>query len=207
MSYTTLKTKIQNFIENDGSEFVASIDDIIAQAEAMVFQRLPNLPCFRNTFTGTLITNTSDYTIANARMIRQVCITDSSNKVYLNHRIDSYLRDYWPNSSSTGTPIMYSTKSSGNDGTIITIAPTPSADLAYQVDFIAPETGLSSSNTTTWVDSNAPNVLLSAALYESSAFLKAPETLQLYKTQFDEAVNLFVQEMQRNFAAEYNGGI
>jgi|TARA_R100000084_G_scaffold88934_1_gene42988 hypothetical protein len=207
MSYTTLKTKIQNFIENDGSEFVASIDDIIAQAEAMVFQRLPNLPCFRNTFTGTLITNTSDYTIANARMIRQVCITDSSNKVYLNHRIDSYLRDYWPNSSNTGTPIMYSTKSSGNDGTIITIAPTPSADLAYQVDFIAPETGLSSSNTTTWVDTNAPNVLLSAALYESSAFLKAPETLQLYKTQFEEAVNLFVQEMQRNYAAEYDGGI
>ena len=207
MSYTTLKSKIQNFIENDGSEFVASIDDIIAQAEAMVFQRLPNLPCFRNTFTGTLITNTSDYTIANARMIRQVCITDSSNKVYLNHRIDSYLRDYWPNSSNTGTPIMYSTKSSGNDGTIITIAPTPSADLAYQVDFIAPETGLSSSNTTTWVDTNAPNVLLSAALYESSAFLKAPETLQLYKTQFEEAVNLFVQEMQRNYAAEYDGGI
>jgi len=165
------------------------------------------LPCFRNTFTGTLITNTSDYTIANARMIRQVCITDSSNKVYLNHRIDSYLRDYWPNSSNTGTPIMYSTKSSGNDGTIITIAPTPSADLAYQVDFIAPETGLSSSNTTTWVDTNAPNVLLSAALYESSAFLKAPETLQLYKTQFEEAVNLFVQEMQRNYAAEYDGGI
>ena len=207
MSYTTLKTKIQNFIENDGSEFVASIDDIIAQAESMVFQRLPNLPCFRNTFTGTLITNTSEYTIANARMIRQVCITDSSNKVYLNHRIDSYLRDYWPNSSNTGTPVMYSTKSSGNDGTIITIAPTPSADLAYQVDFIAPETGLSSSNANTWIDTNAPNVLLSAALYESSAFLKAPETLQLYKTQFDEAVNLFVQEMQRNFAAEYNGGI
>ena len=207
MSYTTLKTKIQNFIENDGSECVASIDDIIAQAEAVVFQRLPNLTCFRNTFTGTLITNTSDYTIANARMIRQVCITDSSNKVYLNHRIDSYLRDYWPNSSNTGTPIMYSTKSSGNDGTIITIAPTPSADLAYQVDFIAPETGLSSSNTTTWVDTNSPNVLLSAALYESSAFLKAPETLQLYKTQFEEAVNLFVQEMQRNYAAEYDGGI
>ena len=207
MSYTTLKTKIQNFIENDGSEFVASIDDIIAQAESMVFQRLPNLPCFRHTFTGTLITNTSDYTIANARMIRQVCITYSSNKVYLNHRIDSYLRDYWPNSSSTGTPIMYSTKSSGNDGTIITIAPTPSVDLAYQVDFIAPETGLSSSNANTWVDTNAPNVLLSAALYESSAFLKAPETLQLYKTQFEEAVNLFAQEMQRNYAAEYDGGI
>ena len=208
MSYTTLKANIQNFVEDDSTELTASIDVIIAQAEEMVFQRLPNLPCFRKITTGTLSVGTFDYTVASARMIRQFSVTDSSSNVnYLNHRIDSYLRDYWPNSSNTGTPVMYSTKSSGNDGTIITIAPTPSADLAYQVDFIAPETGLSSSNTTTWVDSNAPNVLLSAALYESSAFLKAPETLQLYKTQFDEAVNLFVQEMQRNFAAEYNGGI
>ena len=105
---------------------------------------------------------------------------------------------------------MYSTKTAfdaGTSGTTITIAPTPNSDLAYQVDYIEPERGLSSSNTRTWIDTNAPNVLLSAALYESSAFLKAPETLQLYKTQFDEAVNLFVQEMQRNFAAEYNGGI
>ena len=207
MSYTTLKTKIQNFIENDGSEFVASIDDIIAQAEAMVFQRLPNLPCFRNTFTGTLITNTSDYTIANARMIRQVCITDSSNKVYLNHRIDSYLRDYWPNSSTQGTPEFYSTKNASTSGTVVTLAPTPSAALAYSADFIAPATGLSSGNTTTWIGDNAENLLLSACLLEASAFLKAPETLTFYKAQFDESVQLFMQEMNRDYAAEYEGGI
>lgn len=208
MSYTTLKNKIQNFIENDGSEFVDSIDNIIDQAEEMVFQRLPNLPCFRKTFSGTLITSTTDYTIANARMIRQVLVTNSSSDVvFLNHRVDSYLRNYWPNSSDGGTPVMYSTKSAGTDGTIITLAPTPSADLAYQVDYIAPETGLSSSNANSWVDTNAPNVLLSAALYESSAFLKAGETLNIYKTQFDEAIKLFMQEMQRDYVAEYNGGI
>ena len=207
MNYTELVSNIQNFLEDDSTELSNSIPTIITQAESMIFQRLPNLPCFRNQSTGNLVIGTADYTVATARMIRQVSVTSSSNVSFLNHKIDSYLRDFHPNSSTTGTPIMYSTKSSGNDGTIITIAPTPSADLAYQVDFIAPETGLSSSNTTTWVDTNAPNVLLSAALYESSAFLKAPETLQLYKTQFDEAVNLFVQEMQRNFAAEYNGGI
>ena len=219
MSYIGLKNKIQNFLENDGADLVFSLDDIIAQAEEMVFQRMPNLPCFRHVQTGTLISGTSDYNIVESssglitpqpRMIRQVCITNGGNKIYLDHRIDSYLRDYWPDSSSTGIPIMYSTKTAfdtGSSGTTITIAPTPNADLAYQVDYIAPEQGLSSSNTRTWIDTNAPNVLLAAALYESSAFLKAPETLQLYKTQFDEAVNLFVQEMQRNYAAEYNGGI
>ena len=208
MSYTTLKTNIQNFLEDDSTELTASIDVIIAQAEEMVFQRLPNLPCFRKVTTGNFVIGTFDYTVATARMIRQVSVTDSSSNVnYLNHRIDSYLRDYWPNSATTGTPIMYSTKNATISGTVITLAPTPSATLAYQVDFIAPETGLSSNNANTWIDTNAPAVLLAAALYETSAFLKAADTLSLYKTQFDEAVQLFVQEMQRVYTAEYNGGI
>ena len=208
MSYTTLKANIQNFMEDDSTELTASIDVIIAQAEEMVLQRLPNLPCFRKVTTGNLVIGTFEYTVASARKIRQVSDTDSSSNVnYLNHRIDSYLRDYWPNSSTTGTPIMYSTKNAGTSGTVVTLAPTPSATLAYQADFIAPETGLSSSNENTWIDTNAPAVLLAAALYETSAFLKAGETLKLYKAQFDEAVQLFAQEMSRDYAAEYNGGI
>ena len=215
MSYTTLKANIQNYLENDSSELVASIDVIIAQAEEMVFQRLPNLPCFRNSFTGTLVVGQADYTpttgTPSIRMIRQVSITSSSNVIYLDHRIDSYLRDYWPNSSTTGTPIMYSTKfasdTGSSDGTTITLAPTPSATLSYQVDFIGLPVGLSSTNANTWIDTHATDVLLSAALYESSAFLKAPETLKLYKGKFDEAVQLFSQEMGRDYTAEYNGGI
>jgi len=195
-------------MEDDSTELTASIDTIIAQAEEMVFQRLANLPCFRKITTANLVIGTFDYTVASARMIRQVSVTDSSSNVnYLNHRLDSYLRDYWPNSSTSGTPVMYSTKNAGTSGTVITVAPTPSATLAYQVDFIAPETGLSSSNANTWIDTNAPAVLLAAALYETSAFLKAGETLKLYKAQFDEAAQLFVQEMQRDYAAEYNGGL
>jgi len=208
MNYTTLVSNIKNFLEDDSTEFTNSIDEIIAQAEDMVFQRLPSLPCFRQTTSGNLVIGTFDYTVANARMIRQVSITNAdSNISFLDHRIDSYLRDYSPKTSTTSTPEMYSTKSASTSGIVITLAPTPSATLAYQVDFVAPETGLSSSNANTWIGDNAETVLLAAALYESSAFLKAPETLQLYKTQFDEAIGLFQQEMARNYTAEYNAGI
>ena len=207
MNYTTLVSTIQNFVEDDSTELSNSIPTIITQAESMVFQALPNLPCFRNVTTGTLAVGTADYTVANARMIRQVSITSSSNVIYLDHRVDSYLRDYWPNSSTTGTPIMYSTKNATTTGTIVTLAPTPSATLAYQVDYIAPETGLSSSNANSWIGDHAENVLLAACLYETSAFLKAAETLSLYKTQFDEALKLFQQEMIRDYSAEYSGGI
>ena len=208
MNYTQLVSNIQNFLEDDGTELSASIDQIIGQAEEMVFQRLPNLPCFRKTTSASLVQGTSDYVVPSARMIRQVSIITSNVVSYINHRVDSYLRDYSPNATTQGVPEMYSTKTAAIGGTTITVAPTPDATTStYQVDFIAPETGLSSSNANTWVGDNAENVLLAACLYEASAFLKAGETLALYKTQFDEAVQLFVQEMQRDYAAEYNGGL
>ena len=207
MNYTTLVANIENFLEDDSTELQASVDEIITQAEDMIFQRLPNLPCFRKTTSANLVAGTTDYVVASARMIRQVSVTSSNIASYLDHRVDSYLKDYWPNATTQGTPKFYSTKSATTTGTTITIAPTPNAADVYQVDFIAPETGLSSTNSNSWVGDNAENVLLSACLYEASAFLKAGETLALYKTQFDEAVQLFVQEMQRDYAAEYNGGL
>ncbi len=207
MNYTTLVANIKNFLEDDSTELQASVDEIITQAEDMIFQRLPNLPCFRKTTSANLVAGTTDYVVASARMIRQVSVTSSNIASYLDHRVDSYLKDYWPNLTTQGTPKFYSTKSANTSGTTITIAPTPNAADTYQVDFIAPEVGLSSTNSNTWVGDNAENVLLSACLYEASAFLKAGETLALYKTQFDEAVQLFVQEMQRDYAAEYNGGL
>ena len=207
MNYTTLVANIQNFLEDDSTELTASIDQIIGQAEDMIFQRLPNLPCFRLTTSANMVAGTFDYTVASARMIRQVSVTVSSNVSYLDHRIDSYLRDYWPNSATQGVPEFYSTKTAGTAGTVITLAPTPNSTDTYQVDYIAPEAGLSSSNANNWIGDNAENVLLSACLYEASAFLKAGETLALYKTQFDEALQLFIQEMQRDYAAEYNGGL
>ena len=207
MNYTTLVANIQNFLEDDSTELTASVDQIIGQAEDMIFQRLPNLPCFRLTTSANMVAGTFDYTVASARMIRQVSVIISSNVSYLDHRIDSYLRDYWPNSATQGVPEFYSTKTAGTAGTVITLAPTPNSTDTYQVDFIAPEAGLSAANANNWIGDNAENVLLSACLYEASAFLKAGETLALYKTQFDEALQLFIQEMQRDYAAEYNGGL
>ena len=208
MNYATLVSNIQNFVEDDSTELTNSIDQIIDQAEEMVFQRLPSLPCFRQIRTNNFVVGEADVVIPSARMVRQFSVTDSSSNVFfLDHRIDSYLKDYHPNSSSTSTPEMYSTKVASTSGVTLTVAPTPSATLAYEVDFIAPVTGLSSSNTTTWIGDNAENVLLSASLYEVSTFLKAQEMITLYKAQFDEAIALFQQEMGRNYSAEYNAGI
>ena len=208
MNFTQLETNIKNFIEDDGTEFSTSIPEIIKQAENMIFARLPNLPCYRQTLSANFVIGQKEYDVANARMIRQVAVTKTnSDVIFLKHRIDSYLRDYVPNASTQGEPFMYATKKATTSGIKILIGPVPSATLAYEVDFIGLETGLSSINANSWIGDNAEQVLLSACLYESSAFLKAPDSVNLYKAQFDEAIALFQQEMQRNYQAEYEGGI
>jgi hypothetical protein len=53
MNYTTLVANIQDFLEDDSTELTNSIDQIIDQAETMIFQRLPNLPCFRKITTDS----------------------------------------------------------------------------------------------------------------------------------------------------------
>ena len=208
MNYTTLVTNIKNYLEDDGTEFEASIPTIITQAESMIFGRLPNLPCYRKKLTGNLVIGTKEYSVSGARMIRQVAVTQAdSNVIFLKHRIDSYLRDYTPNASTSGVPFMYATREANTSGIKILLAPSPSATLAYEIDFIGLETGLSSSNANSWVGDNAEQVLLTACLLESSSFLKAQDSVNLYKAQFDEAIALFQQEMQRNYQAEYEGGI
>jgi len=208
MNFTQLKTNIQNFIEDDSTELDTSIPEIIKQSESMIFARLPNLPCYRQTNTGNFSIGTATIDVLNARMIRQVQITTaSSNVVYLKHRTDSYIKDFRPNVTTQGQPEFYATKKATTSGIQVLVSPVPSATLAYEIDFIGLETGLSDSNANSWIGDNAEQVLLSAALYETSTFLKAPDTVNLYKQQFDEAIALFQQEMQRNYASEYEGGI
>lgn len=208
MNFTQLEANIKNFLEDDGSEFDTSIPEIITQAENMIFSKLPNLPCYRKEITGNFVIGTKEYNVPNARMIRQIAVTlADSDVIYLKHRVDSYLRDYVPRPSTAGVPFMYATKNATTAGIKVLIGPSPSATLAYEIDFIGLETGLSSNNSNNWIGDNAEQVLLSACLYESSAFLKAPDSVNLYKAQFDEAIALFQQEMQRNYQAEYEGGI
>lgn len=81
MNYTELVSNIQNFMEDDGTEFSASIPEIITQAENMIFARLPNLPCYRQTLSGNFAIGTNEYDVANARMIRQVAVTKDRKSV------------------------------------------------------------------------------------------------------------------------------
>ena len=99
-TYTTLTQAIQDWTENDASEFTTNIANIIGLAELRIEKEVPKLPVFRkptaSTITlsslGTTVTAPSD--IVTPRWLR------IQNGAYLLQKDESFIRAY---QSTTGT--------------------------------------------------------------------------------------------------------
>ncbi len=123
---------------------------------------------------------------------------------YLEQRDISYMNEYWPDRTATGTPRYWAWW----DHNTIYVAPTP--DLAYNVELGITRlpTRLSSTNTTSWLGNNAPAALLYASLAEAFKFLKGPpDMLQTYEQSYQRALQELVIEQQgRHRRDEYMQG-
>ena len=138
--------------------------------------------------------------------IRTVMVyaSTSSARDFLEQRDVSFMNEYWPVRTDTGTPKYWSWW----DENTIYLAPTPSSALYVELGITRLPTRLSSSNTTSWLGNNAPVALLYGCLAEAFKFLKGPaEMLQLYEQSYQRALQALVIEQQgRHRRDEYMHG-
>ena len=138
--------------------------------------------------------------------IRTVMIyaSTSSARDFLEQRDISFMNEYWPTRTSTGTPKYWAWW----DENTIYLAPTPSSALYIELGITRLPTRLSSSNTTSWLGNNAPVALLYGCLAEAFKFLKGPaEMLQLYEQSYQRAVQeLMIEQQGRHRRDEYMHG-
>ena len=88
------------------------------------------------------------------------------------------------------------------------LAPTPNAAYTIELAYNAQEPGLSSSNTTTWVSTNAPQLLLYACLIEAFKFLKNPDMVAMYNQAYQELTSpLAAEQIGRRRRDEYRDGV
>ena len=115
------------------------------------------------------------------------------------------MSEYFPNRTSTGIPKYYANW----DNDTIILAPAPNAAYTIELAYNAQPTGLSSSNTTTWVSTNVPQMLLYACLVEAFKFLKGPDNmLQTYESYYQQALSPFAgEQMGRRRRDEYMDGV
>jgi hypothetical protein len=202
-TYAEIVSILQQRNEDDSTEFSNAIPEILARSEDRIFRSAPQILDHRTAETGTLTngTNTVRTTASDVRGIRYLYLTVGGSNVFLEQRKDEYLQDYWINSSITGQPKYYALDTAATNGTTLLLAPTPNTNFSYTLKYTRMPTRLSSSNTTTYVSLNHPDVLIKGAMYESSVFLnREAQMRQELRADFEAEV----QKLNAEITASYS---
>jgi hypothetical protein len=186
-TYTTLKSAIQDYTQNTESTFVADLGIIIQQAEDRIIKSV-ELPNFRKNVTGSL-TNGNQYLTAPDDYLYpfSLAVLDSSNNYsYLISTDVSFIREAYPSAASTGVPKHYA---QFDDNSFI-VGPSPDANLNVELHYYYIPTSISASaDGTSWLGTNAPELLLYASLIEAYTFMKGePDIMANYEKRFQEAL-------------------
>ncbi len=213
MTYAELKQKIIDYTEVSSNVFTDTIlNGFINDAEFRILREVDS-DNNRRYATANLIASTRFIdTPTDLLIIRSAQIVDSEladgntnqNRDFLQFRDTSFMSEFNP-TATTGVPKYYSNW----DETRIVVAPTPDQTYTIQLNYILKPTGLSSTNTTTYLSTEFPNGLLYACLVEAYGFLKGPvDMLQLYDKKYVEAVKGFsIEQMGRRRRDEYQAGV
>jgi hypothetical protein len=186
-TFTTLKTAIQDYTQNTESTFVTNLPTVIKQAEDRIVKSV-ELPNFRKNVTGTF-TNGNQYLATPSDYLYpfSLAVLDGSNNYsYLISTDVSFIREAYPSASSTGTPKHYAQF----DDTTFIVGPSPSSALDVELHYYyIPQSITASSDGTSWLGTNSPELLLYASLIEAYTFMKGePDIMANYEKRFQEAL-------------------
>ena len=211
-TYSELVTQIRDYTETTSDVLSDTIiNDFIEHAEKRVFRDV-DLDIFRSYQFATLTVGNPFVSLPGANtdniaFVRsaQIYTSASPTRDYLEQKDISFMNQSWPNRDTQGKPKYYAMW----DQDTLYLAPTPNSAYNIELALNKQPTGLSSSNTTTWVSTNAPKVLLYATLCEAFRFLKGPDNmLQYYEQGYGQALKgLQLEQQGRRRRDEYYDGV
>ena len=214
-TYAELTQQILDYTEVSTDVLTSTrTNDFIEHVENRIFREV-DLDVFKSNQTANLIASSAFLSLPGGTTptpeslgtIRSMAIyptTGTATRTFLEQRDVSFMNEYWPVRTDTGTPKYWAWW----DHNSIYVAPTPDAGYNVELAITRLPTRLSSSNTTSWLGNNAPIALLYGCLAEAFKFLKGPaEMLQLYEQSYQRAIQELAMEQQgRHRRDEYMHG-
>ena len=211
ISYSDFLTQVRNYTEVDSNVLTDQIiQDFIKSVELDVAGKVD--------YDDLRKYATSNFTVGNryvslpgdAMVVRSVQTIDGSgNRSFLEKRDTSYISEFAPNSSTTGTPKYWANwEDNVQQGQIILVAPTPASADTVQVNYIKSPPEFTST-TNTYISTHQESMLLHGVLTEAFRYLKGPmDMYNLYEKKYNEEVqNFALQQMGRRRRAEYDDGV
>ena len=190
-NYTFLVNDIINACENDGTEFLDYIPNMVNRAEERLTKDLDDYGLVSYTSVAVSSGNNIVTLPTGTRIVKNINIVSDSTKINLLQRTDEYINDYWPVSASTAEPRYYAPR---NNSTVL-IAPTPASTHNGQVVHISRPTTLTSATDTNYFSDFCYDLLFNASMVEAMLFQKDFPGAQLYEQRYAQ-----VLELQRNQA-------
>ena len=207
MTYDELVTNIRNYMETDSNvltNFV--IDTFILLTENKILRDI-DLEVFRQSSNALLTTSNRFLTMPSDILTHRYLLVKNAlgEEYFLKFRDVSFAKEYWENASETGFPKYYAV---WNQNAFI-LAPTPDSNYEVELGYILKPAGLSSSTPTTWLSTNAPEVLLYGCLVQAYSYTKGPlEMLSYFSNSYKEAlVGLGIEQQGRRRRDEYRDGL
>lgn len=207
MNYSELVANIRNYTEVDSNVLSDSvINTFITLSENRVMREI-DLDVFKEYVTGNFTTSNSFLELPTDFLFaRYVQIIAANNtRTYLEPRDMTFINEYIPDRTSTGTPKYYAMF----DQNTMLVAPSPSTNLNVELGYFRRVAQLSSANTSTWLSTNAPEVLLYACLVEAYSYLKGPaDLLGYFENSYKRAIQgLGIEQQGRTRRDEFRDGM
>tara|TARA_R110000824_G_scaffold7831_3_gene35389 strand:- start:2607 stop:3251 length:645 start_codon:yes stop_codon:yes gene_type:complete len=185
-TFTTLKTAIQDYTDNAETTFTSQLPTFILNAEERILKEC-QLDVFRKNSQGSA-TNGNEYLEKPTDFLAQnsLSVINSSSKEFLLYKQVTFLQDYTPDPSTTGTPKYYADW----DESTFLLAPTPDADFSMELHYFYRPTSITATGDgTSWLGTNADLSMLYGSLVEAYTFMKGEQDLlSLYNNRFQESL-------------------
>ena len=198
MNYAALVVAISDYTENTFQ--TVDVNLFITQAEQRIYNSV-QFPSLRKNVTGSLTVNNkylacpddflSPYSLA-------IFPAGGGEYIFLLNKDVNFMREAYPNPTSTGTPKYYALFGPSVSGATISneltfiLGPTPDATYSAELHYYYyPESITTVASGQTWLGDNFDSVLLYGALVEAYTYKKGePDMMQLYNQKFMEALAL-----------------
>jgi len=195
MTYNELVTAVQDYSENVFA--TVDINTFIRQAEQRIYNTV-QLANLRKNVTGLLssgnkyLSTPSDFLSAYS-----IAVIDGTGKyTYLLNKDVNFIREAYPNPTSTGLPKHYAIFGPTTSGSTITneltliLGPTPNANYSSELHYYYyPESIVTAG--TSWLGDNFDSALLYGTLCEALTYMKGEaDMVKLYQDRYVQAIAL-----------------
>lgn len=186
MTYAQLTANIEDICETSFTSDQLAM--FTQQAEQTIYNTV-QLPSLRKNVTGALTSGVKYLSVPTDYLYTfSLAVLDSDGVfTYLLNKDVNFIREAYPNPSTTGAPKHYAIF----DDSSFILGPTPNSGYTMELHYGYYPESIVTASTLPWLSENFDSALLNGALVEAIRFMKGePDMVQLYNNMYLQSITL-----------------